>query len=327
MTNHPSDGSELDITGISAEYARLVSAAAPAHAALALRVLDRLSPSRWVLEWHLPWWLGEAFGLDRGTSREIVLSNLLGLASIRLRDDLADGEVAEGERIAAGELGDALYAAALAPYRARFDGGSPFWGGLDARMTEWRVAVAANDGSDATSLAARGAPLRISSLAICLLAGRPQAVPPLDRCLEHALEALVLYDHFGDWEADLDSGRWNAFVAATSAGPQLAGAHDRHRSATFVALMTTDAVTRYFARIDEGLLQSAAIADTLSPPVPPLSAHLRRFGADLREQAASIQGHYRELGDRAEKLLLQTPADARSWARSGTGTSTGRRRA
>lgn len=325
--NHPGDGSELDIAGISADYARTVSAAAPEHSGLALRVLDRLSPSRWVLEWHLPWWLGEAFGLDRATSREIVLSNLLGLASIRLRDDLADGDVAAGERTAAEQLADALYIAALAPYRARFDAVSPFWDGLDARMTEWRAAISANDGSDATSLAARGAPLRISSLAVCLLAGRPGAVASLDRCLEHAIEALVLYDHFGDWEADLDSGRWNAFVAATSAGPQLPGTRDRHRSATFVALMTTDAVTPYFARIDEGLLQSAAIADTLLPPVPPLSSHLRRFGAELRDQAASLQEHYRELGDRAANLLLQTPLDARSWAGSGTGTSTGRRRA
>jgi hypothetical protein len=327
LTNRPSDGSELDIADVSAEYVRVVSAAAPRHAGLALRVLDRLSPSRWVLEWYLPWWLGKAFGLDRGASREIVLSNLLGLASIRLRDDLADGEVVEGDRTAAEELGDALYAAALAPYRVRFDARSPFWGGLDARMTEWRAAVALNDGSDAMNLAARGAPLRISSLAVCLLAGRPEAVAPLDRCLEHALEALVLYDHFGDWEADLDSGRRNAFVAATSAGPQLPGTRDRHRSATFVAIMTTDAVTHYFARIDEGLLQSAAIADTLHPPVPPLSAHLRRFAAELREQAVTIRGHYHELADQAAKLLFQTPADARSWARSGTRTSVGRRRA
>ena len=178
-----------------------------------MRLFDRIEPGRWTLEWNLPWWLGLAFGLDEDEATELVVGTVLGLASVRLQDDLADGDVPASERAAAIDLSATLYELALAPYRSRFPASSPFWDHLATTMAAWRAATdgatprddrARNELDESHArLAARGAPLKVPAFAICLLTDRIDAYPILDRGLDHALTALVLYDHFGDWQADL----------------------------------------------------------------------------------------------------------------------------
>jgi hypothetical protein len=308
LTIRATDLPDLDVADVLAAYERRVAEACPEQLPLAMHVLERLPPARWTLEWHLPWWVGLALGLDPPIAREVVLSNLLGLGSIRLQDDLIDAEVAAEDVAAARILAAALYEAALLPYRGRFEPASPFWGHLDSCMQTWRRASR----DEAHVLAGRGAPLRISAFAVCLLAGQPDAYPALERCLDHALEALVLYDHVADWEADLDAGRWNAFVAAVSSGSQVPGERDRNRSAAYVAMMTTDAIASYHARIESGLLRAAVAADSLDAPIPALAAHFRAFATGVTEHGAFMRGHFLELGDRAANLLLREPVDARS---------------
>lgn len=336
MTIRSLDVPELDTASVSAGFERRVREVCPDHLPMATRLLARLPPERWMLEWHLPWWLGHALGLDRGLAREIVLSNLLGLGSIRLQDDLADGEVAAKDMVATNTLSAALYEAALEPYRSRFPPESEFWAHLETCMAEWRSATgegAASGGSGAASgdvasdsigasgdpeaavgrrLEARGAPLKISAFAICLSTGRIDLYPTVDRCLDDTLEALVLYDHLADWEADLDAGRWNAFIADLSDGRQVPAERARHRRAVFVALMTTDAVAVQVGRIEAGLLRAADLVTTLGVPVPPLVRHLRGFAQQVGEQGREMQAHYRDLGDRAARLLLDPPVNARS---------------
>lgn len=306
MTIRSTDVPELDIASLAIAYQWRVREACPEHVAPAIRLLERLPPGRWTLEWYLPWWLGQAFGLDREVSTEIVLSTLLGLGWIRLQDDLADGDVRLEDLAAARTLSAGLYEAALVPYRARFGPTSPFWGRLDQWMREWERATR----NDAYLLAGRGAPLKIPAYAVCLLADRQDVFPVLERCLDEALEALVLFDHVGDWEADLDAGRWNAFVAALSNGPQGPEQRRLHRSKVFVALMTTDAVDAYFARIEHGLLRAATHAETLEPPLPSLVGHLREFSAGVIERGEAVREHYHGLGERAVELLVRAPVHA-----------------
>ncbi len=295
---------------MSAGYERRVGTACPELLPFARQLLDRLPPERWTLEWYLPWWLGHAFRLRREIALDLVLSNVLGLASIRLEDDLIDGEVPREQVLAARRLSSALYEAALEPYRAHFGQDSPFWGYLSSCMREWRQA-SAHRGEEDLRLAGRGAPLKISAFAVCLLAGRLDVVPKLERCLHDALEAMVLYDHLGDWEADLEAGRWNAFVASVSGPARVPEAVGRHRSAVFAAMMTSNAVATHFARIEAGMIRAAGLSDTLDVPVPQLADHCRDFAARIREQGQALQAHYEVLGDRAAKLLLATSGDAR----------------
>lgn len=301
------DVPDLDTAGMSAAFERRVREVSPLHIPDAMRLLKRLLPERWMLEWHLPWWLGHALGLDRDVARQIVLSNLFGLGSIRIQDDLADGEVARRQVVAATALSATLYELALEPYRARFPLGSPFWEHLESCMADWRAAT-----GEAGRLAARGAPLKISAFAVCDLAQRVDLYPAVDRLLEDALEALVLYDHIADWQTDLDAGRWNAYVAGISDGAQVPSERTRHRRAVLVAMMTTDAVSIHVGRVEAGLLRSANLAEKLIVPVPALVTHLRGFARQAGEQGREWRAHYRDLGDRAARLLLDPPVDAPS---------------
>jgi hypothetical protein len=320
---------ELDIRRVSAAYQRVVAAACPEHLPLAMGVLEHLEPRRWALEWHLPWWLGHSFGLDPETAEELVLSNVLGLASIRLQDDLADGDIGICDRAAAKALSAALYQAALAPYHSRFPAPSPFWRHLGSCMSTWDAATRGPaqlalsggggpceglddrlDSRASRRLAARGAPLKIAAFAVCRLAGRADAYRALDQCLDHALTALVLRDHSADWRADLAAGRWNAFIAGASDNPQEPEFRVRNRSRVLVAMMTEDAVSTYFARITMELTRAAEVIEALG--VSPLDPWLREQAVLTEEQGSVLQSHYSGIAERAGRLLAGASTRGRS---------------
>lgn len=268
----------MDIASLSAAYAGRVRALLGGELPAALALTGRLAPQQWTLEWHLPWWLGRAFGLDEATAEELALANVLGLVAIRLRDDAADGELALASDEAA-DFAARLLDAALEPYRARLGSDSPFWPELDRLL------------ADPTP----GAPLKASALGACLIADRADAWPALARCLDHALAALVLYDHAADWPADLPAGRPNLFAehlgAPTAADVQ-------------VALMTGDGAAAYFGRVESELAEAVRLAEVLA--VGALADHLRDLSTRLRSDGLALQAHYSRLGDRAA-ALLDTP--------------------
>src|SRR5207248_6389978 len=142
---------------------------------------------------------------------------VLGRGSIRLRDDLADGEVSAEETRSAVALSESLYALAVDQFRRHLPATSPFWGYLETCMRAWRESTGH---MDADRLAARGAPLRISAYAVCLLTSQEAVFPIVEASIEHALTGLALYDDVGDWRSDLVAGRWNAFVAELGDHPQ-----------------------------------------------------------------------------------------------------------
>jgi hypothetical protein len=277
-------------------------------------LLDRLDPSRWTLEWHLPWWLGHAFGLRADVAFELVVSDVLGLASIRLEDDIVDGNIPEREGVASRELSRALYAAALRPYRDWFEPGHGLWVRIDAWMAEWRGVTSldaleppdASDDAETVAatrrLAARATPLRIPAYAVCALSDRLADFATVDRCLDHALAALVLYDHLVDREDDLEGGRWNALVAAASPLPQTPEHLERNRVALSIALMTDGAAARLGRRIEAEMTQAAALSDGLGSP--PLTDYLLASGARARHQALEVEAHYARVADEATRLLF-----------------------
>ena len=101
------------------------------------RLLDRISPPNWTLEWSLPGWLGNAHGLDTSTIADLTLANVFGLAYIKLQDDLLDGEVGGDDRQAALLLSSVLHRKWLLVYTGFFPGDSPFWRYFEQYMTQW----------------------------------------------------------------------------------------------------------------------------------------------------------------------------------------------
>ncbi len=224
-------------------YIAACRSAPPRLAAAAAAWLEQIRPPEWALEWSLPYWLAESMQLSPETMRKLMLSNVIGLAYIRLQDALADGEPAAQIEPALGPLlATLLYGRWMQAYRGLCD--SPrFWELFDSYMAEWLVATAGEDAlagpafqayeeADFLRLAHRGAPLKACAAAACLLAGREADLPALAGALDHLLVGAVLLDHAHDWPADLAAGRYNAFVAYASALPQT----PEHRSANLHAV-------------------------------------------------------------------------------------------
>ena len=95
---------------------------------LGMRLLARVSPPNWTLEWSLPGWLGSTLNLSAPTIAALTLANVYGLACVKLLDDLGDGEVVEGDRPVALLLSTVLQRKWLLAYAGLFVSESPFWG-------------------------------------------------------------------------------------------------------------------------------------------------------------------------------------------------------
>ena len=304
----------LDMDAIGAAFTARVAAACPEHADFAARVLARLPRERWMLEWHLPWWLGLRLGLDPAVARALVLSNVLGLVALRLRDDLADGEVDAAEVHAATALSAVLYAEAVAIHRDYLPADSPLWDTLAASMAAWEAATDAHrpDGHPPAAarrfdvIARKGAPLNVSAVGVCLLAGRPDLIPRVTALVDHALAAWILADDLDDWVDDLRGGRWNAFVAALAPGPQDADRFDAIVGEMRFAMLTGTRLRGYFQRIRREAEQAATIGDELG--LDALSAHVRDFGRRHARRGAELQRLYHSVTERATVAVFGEPS-------------------
>jgi hypothetical protein len=306
-----SDAGRLDESAFLDSYRSVVERSCPAALPDALRLWARLGPDRWPLEWRLPVWLGDAFGLDRAVSTAISLANVLGLASVRLRDDLVDGDVDETDRPTAELLADVLYRAALDVHRRWFRPSDPFWGRVEAWMAEWTAATMRSTpdapgrgaAEDRRALAERGAPLKVSALAVCLLTDRERDFARIDGCLGHALTAIVLYDDACDWEADLAAGRWNAFaVAASRTAARRGGAARLDGPDVLAGLIATGSVGPYFSRILRELGLAAAIAREMG--VVPLAAFFSDLAERFDAEARTLDRRYDSVGETAAGLVF-----------------------
>ena len=295
------DVPDLDVASVTAAVEARAAATCGDDLALAIRTLRRLPPARWALEWQLPWWLGHAWELEPEVAEALVVSNVLGLVAIRLRDDLDDGDVPRDDVEAARRVSTVLFDAALDAYRYRFQPTSPIWPFLDRAMAEFRHA---SDGRalPAQRLGGRAAPLRIGAFAVCLLSGRSYVRSGLKACLDQALAALVRYDQACDWEADLEAGRWNAFVASLVDRPQNPEQRAANRSAVLAALMTRGA-----ARTELELVatHSAAAADMATRlGCAPLAEFLSDYASRATRQGEALDAHYRMAATTAAQIFF-----------------------
>jgi len=277
---------ELDARAVlAAVRARLDPGPEPAR--LLDAYLAKIAPERWTIEWHLPRWLAARFGLPDEVASALVESNVLGLLSVRLTDDVVDGDIDPVHVDAARTLAATALDAALLPYRDLFPPGSPFWPFFRRSMAAWRA------GSDGPNLATRAAPIKVAAYGCCLLAGRIDVWPVLDRCLDRAMTALVLYDQFFDWEADLEAGRWNGFVAGMSAD---------NRAAVLTVMLTREVVSEQFGLIAAEANAAVRLGNALG--LVELAGYLRSWANAAAAQGEEVANHYRRAADQATRLLF-----------------------
>ena len=238
-------------------------------------------------------------GLELAVARRLVLSNVLGLASLRLRDDLQDGDLLPGDRPAAPVVSAALYEAAIDILRDLFPPSSDVWRQLGLQMSHWRDAVeigsaptqSADEEAIGRYLARRAAPLKVSAFAVCLLTVRTHLYDGLADCLDHFLAAMVLYDHLCDWEQDLACGRWNAFVAGAP-----------ERIDVLAHMISSDTVGAFMRRVSREFDRALEISSSLR--LPRLTSELAGLAAEVHRHAGQLQDHYRQLGDHAVTLMF-----------------------
>jgi hypothetical protein len=292
-------------------YGAALEALSPLLAKAGQNLLDRVSTAHWLLEWNLPRWLGASFGLEPGVTGELVLGNTFGLACTRLLDDLADGE-AVGERRELVLLAAALHSLWLMQYVPLFEAASPFWDHLRQFQGQWLRATLGESRPDGGALrvaqaealqhlAERGAPLKAGCVAACLLAGRGAHITPLAAGIDAWLAGAVLVDHADDWQADLEAGRPNAFVAFFAA-PQGAHSPDADRQAVLEELYLGAAARPYFELAQE---QFRRARETVRPVgCPELEAYLAWAEAQAARYAGELEQELRRrLRSAAEALL------------------------
>ena len=283
MPSH--DYLELDVERVLKVCEGRIDAVASADRAFTADLLGRLPPSRWTLEWFLPWWLGAAFGLDEAIAFEIVTSNVLGLGSIRVQDDVADDEVDAADLETAARSGRS----SIGWRSSRIGPGSradPRFGATSRRA--WRPGAAPTGAWQPAVRRSRSRRSRPASWRIGPIAIRHSIDAWTD-----ALTGLALYDDLADWRADLAAGRWNSFVAQATA--------ESDPARVVLAMLTDEAVARQTDRIVSEMSAAAVGADELG--MTPLADHLRAFGSETEVQGAELQAHYREIATEPDTCL------------------------
>lgn len=272
-------------------------------ARLGSQLLVKLSPPQWQLEWWLPRWLGNSYGLPPDVTETLILANVTGLLFICLQDQLADEGVPPADLSAAICLGTALHGQWLRCYHPHFEATAPFWGAFDDIMAQWMHALAVSnrmpDVDFATllqcepgPLAHRAAPLKVCCAAAAYLARRADLLPPLAATLDHLHVAAVLLDHAHDWQDDLQAGRYNAFVHFASPAPQTLERRELNRQRVYEELFLGQAGHAYFAHalhhLEQAHNQAAAVA------CPPLVAYLNWYytiALSVRDRLAASARH------------------------------------
>lgn len=304
--------SDPEILSVRASYCAVLERLPPPLADAGRRVLDQIATPNWTLEWYLPRWLGETFGLQPDLSHALVLSNVFGLAYIRLQDDLVDGEVDQASWKPTILLASALYHQALLHYIRLFEGKSPFWGYLEQFMAQWLRATLSSNEPPATDfrsyaeedflrLAERGAPLKICCAGACLLAGREDVIPILTSAVDHFLVGAVLLDHACDWADDLAAGRYNAFVAYASPLPQVSDQQEANRRRVRHEIYRGDAARPYFDAMGRHL--RIAIETAQAVDCAGLNDYLRSFEREAMTSGERLAKEARELRAATEELF------------------------
>ena len=309
---------DRDMLAVRATYSATLSACTPELRNLGAGLLDTLSDASWTLEWYLPRWLGEAFGLPRDQIQALVLANVYGLGYVRLQDDLTDEQMSQDSRRLTAALADILYRRAIEQYVLLFPDNSPFWRHLDAFMSEWRLATNANTlqpaidfdrlaSEDLIGFAGRGAPLKICGAAACLLGQGDNAIAPLSVALDHTLLAHVLLDHFDDWQDDLASGRFNLFVAYASPLAQTPDTCTENTGRVILELYGAGHGSGYFSLIRREMRVARKLVEVI--PCPGLSAYLWSLEALAKNQAQDIAAQAKtRLQAAVAEALAPTPA-------------------
>lgn len=170
----------------------------------------------------LPFWLGEALGIDLEVQREIALANMFGLLHFISQDNLADEESSSEDRLALVISGTLYLQQMFAGYQQFFPPDSPFWPLVDKYWQEWAQSLAwerqtglrpSFSEADLLQAARKASPLKICTSGLALLAQRQDLVPDLELAVDKMHMVVQMADDLGDLDEDLAGNRYNTILS------------------------------------------------------------------------------------------------------------------
>jgi len=224
---HPIRDFDADVEWVLETCERRVSAYPPpldryGRDRLERHWLLRENSGRNSIAYLLSFWLQGPFDLDHETCCLIAVGNTFWLLYFFVQDEVMDASPGEPQGHLL-PLGNLLFLDAIAPYRSCLDSGSRFWTLMEQYIGEWAESVSWEreqhwrqaqefEEGDLLRLARKAAPLKIPCAALSLLAGREEAIKPLEKMIDNLLVVFQLADDLRDWREDLAQGNYTYFL-------------------------------------------------------------------------------------------------------------------
>ncbi|AZK46344.1 class 1 isoprenoid biosynthesis enzyme [Paenibacillus lentus] len=212
---------EEDLQQAFAEANKLLSALPPPFSQPARDFLDKFHVmkehrSKNYICYLLPFWLQEKSGVSTADCRRIAIANIFGMLYYHLIDDLMDNPDARFKHQL--PLADLIHFEFMSIYREYFPIGSSFWSYFRKYVGEWADAVTHENSNnffleEPVRVAHKAAPVKLSVVAICLLANQEPMIPSLEENVDTVLITLQMLDDWMDWEKDLKEGSYNCLIA------------------------------------------------------------------------------------------------------------------
>lgn len=215
-----------DLDWVQAQIDHFLATLPPRLSQVTHEYLRRLDRQRAQLEWHLPLWLGDTFGVPTTQTRWVALTNVLGMLYIRIHNDLMDAGSYLPQQFEQAALAPLLYTRCIHIFSTLFPSSSPFWGHLERYLNEWaraldwereyhwHQAVPYTQAEIEFVAAGKGAPIKIGFAAIALLAKREADLPELEKIIDLRSTIAQIFDDLSDWHEDWQQGRFNIFLTA-----------------------------------------------------------------------------------------------------------------
>lgn len=278
--------------------------------------LEQKRPHAFHIAYLLPSWLAEPFSLGRDGCRKVGLSNIFLVLYFMLQDALMDASPDEDQ----GDLqplGTFFFLDVVAPYRRLFGSDSPFWGRFEEYVAQWGVSVTWErqwhrrpertlEEGDLLRLARKAAALKIPCAALCMLAGREEAIGFLERMVDHLMLTFQLRDDLRDWHEDLAQARFTYFLTRVLAhrglGPSAPLTETDVEKALFAGAVLDESLS-LMARRNRLALESVSTLD--APYLKAYIALLDQSDEQLREEIAARRSE--RIREQLAVLIRQAP--------------------
>lgn len=170
----------------------------------------------------LPFWLNDAFKLDKETTKKMASGNIFGMFYFLIQDAIMDVKQGDykGDLV---PLGTLFYFNFFEMYKSIFPNNNIFWSQFRRYLDEWIYSVLwerryhwiqnnTYDVSDLKYIASKSSPIKITCFAACILSGSLEKLTLLENIIDLVMFTLQMLDDWTDWKIDMENGQSSLFL-------------------------------------------------------------------------------------------------------------------